>query len=98
MVSGLAGSSYSEKLIELNLPSLESRKLRHDVIETYKIIHGVNNVNKYTWFSMLADTSNRNTRMSEKIFSLRANFCRTDRVNIFLSKELFLNRTVYRVI
>ena len=47
MVSGLAGSSYSEKLIELNLPSLESRRLRHDVIETYKIIHGVDNVDKY---------------------------------------------------
>ena len=31
---------------ELNL----SQSLRYDTIETYKIIHGVNNVNKCTWF------------------------------------------------
>ena len=52
MVSGLTGSSYTEKLIELNLQSLENRRLRYDLIETYIIIHGVNNVNKCTWFSM----------------------------------------------
>ena len=78
MVSGLTGSSYSEKLIQLNLQSLENRRLRYDLIETYKIIHGVNNVNKCTWFSMLADRSNRITRMSENPLSLSAKFCRTD--------------------
>ena len=36
--------SHREKLIELNLQSLESRKLRYDLIETYKIIQDVNNV------------------------------------------------------
>ena len=78
MVSGLAGSSYSEQLIELNLQSLESRRLRYDFIETYKIIHGVDNVDKCTWFTMLANTSNRITRMSENPLSLCANFCRTN--------------------
>ena len=82
MVSGLAGSSYSEQLIELNLPSLESRKLRHDVIETYKIIHGVDNVDKYT------DTSNRITRMSENPLSLCANFCRSDFRKHFFSQRV----------
>ena len=89
MVSGLTGSSYSEKLIELNLQSLESRRLRYDLIETYKIIHGVNNVDKCTWFSMLADTSNRITRMSDNPLSLRANFCRTD-----IRKNFFSQRVV----
>ena len=46
MASGLTGSSYSETLIELNLQSLESRKPLYDLIEAYKIIHGVNNVDK----------------------------------------------------
>ena len=57
-------STQPSKLIELNLQSLESRRLRYDLIEIYKIIHAVNNVNKCR-FSMLADTSNRITRMSE---------------------------------
>ena len=78
MVSGLTGSSYTEKLIELNLQSLENRRLRYDLIETYIIIHGVNNVNKCTWFSMLADTSNRITRLSDNPLSLNAKFYRTD--------------------
>ena len=55
MVSELTSSSYSEKLIELNLQSLENRRLCYDLIETYKIIHGFNNVNKCTWFSMLVE-------------------------------------------
>ena len=46
MVSGLTGSSYSEHLIELNFQSLESGRLRYDIIETFKIIHGVTDVNK----------------------------------------------------
>ena len=89
MVSGLTGSSYSEKLIELNLQSLENRRLRYDLIETYKIIHGVNNVNKCTWFSMLADTSNRITRMSENPLSLSAKLCKTD-----IRKHFFSQRVV----
>ena len=91
MVSGLTGSSYSEKRIELNLKSLESRRLRYDLIKTYTIIHGANNVNKCTWFSMLADTSNRITRMSENPLSLSAKVCRTDILKHFLAKELFLH-------
>ena len=74
MVSELTRSSYSEKLKELNLQSLENQRLRYDLIETYKIMHGVNNVDKCTWFSMLADTSNRITRMSENPLSLSAKF------------------------
>ena len=85
MVSGLTGSSYSEKLIELNLQSLENRRLRYDLIE---IIHGVNNVNKCTWFSMLADTSNRITRMPKNPLSLSAKFCRTNIRKHFFSRRV----------
>ena len=33
--------TYEERLKKLNLPSLEFRRARGDMIETYKIIHGV---------------------------------------------------------
>ena len=45
MVSGLTGLSYSEKLIELNLQSLENRRLRYDLIDP--------NVNQ-GWYSLLS--------------------------------------------
>ena len=36
--------SYEERLIFLNLPSLEFRRFRGDLIETYKITHGIYDV------------------------------------------------------
>ena len=40
MISGLKGRSYSEKLRELGLMSLEQRRMRYDMIETYEILNG----------------------------------------------------------
>ena len=39
MVSGLSGKTYAEKLPELNIQSLEERRIRGDMIQTWKIIH-----------------------------------------------------------
>ena len=40
MVPGLRGSTYEEKLSELGLQSLEDRRLRADMIQTFKLIKG----------------------------------------------------------
>ena len=39
MVPSLKDKSYSERLRALKLPSLEHRRLRGDMIETYKYLH-----------------------------------------------------------
>ena len=44
MVSGLKGQSYEEKLLELNLPSLEERRLQADTVQTFKIVKGIDRV------------------------------------------------------
>ena len=54
LVSGLAGKTYEEKLAECGLTTLEERRIRGDMIQTWKIIQGVDAVNKETWFSMAA--------------------------------------------
>ena len=40
-IDGLYNLSYNERLKTLNLPSLEFRRMRGDLIETYKILHGL---------------------------------------------------------
>ena len=40
-IYGMANKSYSERLEILNLPSLEFRRLRGDMIEVFKIIHKI---------------------------------------------------------
>ena len=52
-VSGLKGSTYEEKLKELNLQTLENRRIRADMIQTFKIVNGFDNVDKNTWFKFV---------------------------------------------
>ena len=40
-ISGLNKLSYTQRLKELNLPSLEFRRARGDMIETYKILTNI---------------------------------------------------------
>ena len=41
MVTGLRSNSYEDKLKELNLPSLQARRTRGDMIQVWKYLHGV---------------------------------------------------------
>ena len=40
-IPGMEGKSYKERLESLQLPTLQFRRYRGDMIETYKIIHGI---------------------------------------------------------
>ena len=46
MVQGLSKMSYEERLKELNLPSLEERRKRGDMIMVYKMLNGLEKVDK----------------------------------------------------
>ena len=99
MVSGLTGSSYSEHLIELNFQSLESRRLCYDIIETYKIIHGVTNVNKSVrGFQCSHIHPIELHRCLIILFYLVPIFVELIFVNIFFVKELVLYGMLYPVI
>ena len=66
MISGLSGGSYEEKLAEIGLTTLEQRRLRGDMIQTWKIIHRADNVEKSTWFEMSAEgEAVHRTRLTE---------------------------------
>ena len=70
MTSGLAGETYEDRLIEVGLTSLEARRLRCDLIQTLKILHGYDTVVESSWFSRTCDTANRLTRQDNCSFNL----------------------------
>ena len=67
MISGLRSQTYSEKLKELNLPSLEKRRLSQDLIQVFKIIKGFDKVDFRTWFQLQGENGGRPTRNSHPL-------------------------------
>ena len=61
-VAGLQSTSYESKLIELNLLSLEDRRLYLDLMEVYKIIYGHVRISRDKIFELTGDTERRHTR------------------------------------
>ena len=64
MTSGLHSASYLDQLKEVNLTTLEERRIRGDLIQTWKILHKHDNVQEGTWFTRSVDTAQRETRFS----------------------------------
>ena len=52
-----------EKLQKLGIQSLEQRRVRFDLIQTFKILRGYDKVEKGTWFTLVGSDVARQTRM-----------------------------------
>ena len=63
MLSDVKGETYEEKLKDAGLTTLEERRIRGDVIETFKTLKGFNRVKKEDWFTEISDNA-RPTRMT----------------------------------
>ena len=55
MVAGLRGRTYEQKLMEVGLTTLEERRIRGDMIQTSRILNGIDQVEASTWFTMATD-------------------------------------------
>lgn len=64
MVSGLQGRTYEDRLIELDMLSLEGRRKLYDMVQTFKIIRGFDDVRYSTWFTLVWDNPRRVTRQT----------------------------------
>ena len=72
-ISGLNTLEYTDRLRKLNLPSLEFRRLRGDLIETYKITHKIYDpLTTNTLFEYETDERTR-SRHPYKLFKRRFN-------------------------
>ena len=89
MISGLRGKSYQERLLELDMTTLEERRVRGDMIQTWKILHGHDNVRESTWFTRLGSIAVRETRANSAPYTLEQK-----RVNTELRKHMYSYRVV----
>jgi ribonuclease P/MRP protein subunit RPP40 len=55
MIDGFRALSYEQRLSELNLTTLETRRLRGDLLEVFKIMKGFDNVNADDLFSRVTN-------------------------------------------
>ena len=67
-LSNVRGQTYEEKIEDAGLTTLEDRRKRGDLIETFKTLRGINNVDKSDWFQIIAnDGTQRSTRSNTNI-------------------------------
>ena len=64
LVAGLKGNSYEEKCNELGLETLEKRRVKQDLLQTYKILHGVDKVDPGKLFTLTGPVTGRTTRFT----------------------------------
>ena len=70
MLPGMQNLSYDQRLRTMEIPSLQYRRLRADMIQVYKIIHGIDNIDPNTFFEMSNDKRTRGHKY--KILKQRA--------------------------
>ena len=88
-VNGLQETDYLTRVKELGLTTLEERRTYTDLVQTYKIIHGIDDVDRKIWFELYGDTERRVTRTSEQSLCIVAS-----RPNLDIRKHFFSNRIV----
>ena len=62
LIQNIRNFSYQDRLRYLNIPSLHYRRLRGDMIQTFKIITGVSNVDKDKYFKPAKNVGTRGHR------------------------------------
>jgi hypothetical protein len=81
---GLQDLSYLERLSELDLETLEERRIKYDLIAAYNIIKGNNDVDRESFFKLKGDSNTRGHPLQ-----LKVHYTRLD-----IAKHFFANRVV----
>ena len=84
MIPELRDLSYEERLKECGLTTLETRRLRGDQIEVFKILNGYENIDRNMFFSLKKDSRTRGHEVK-----LVKDQCRLD-----IRKHSFSQRTI----
>ena len=66
LVLGMENKGYSERLEELKLPSLEYRRKRADVMQTYKIMNNIDKIDEKKFFKPCKEVRTRGHPMTNE--------------------------------
>ena len=75
-INGLTSTTYEDRLKEIGMLDLSTRRLYLDLVEAYKLIHNITRVNRAEIFELVMDNQRRTTRNTEcpvNIISKRCN-------------------------
>jgi hypothetical protein len=61
MVSGLKSKDYHQRLAEQGMTTLEERRREIDMVQTFKIVNGIDKVNSQDWFTKAVNRGTRGT-------------------------------------
>jgi hypothetical protein len=86
LVEGLQDMSYDDRLKELKLQSLSDRRVRADMLQTFRIIRNIDNLDEDTFFTKAHDTRTRGNG-----YKLFKKHCNTN-----IRKNAFSQRTIER--
>ena len=64
-VTGLRGVSYEDRLTELGMETLEKRRQGQDLVQAFKILKEIDNVDKTNWFHQTLVGQSHQTRGTE---------------------------------
>ena len=78
MVSNLQGRSYEEKLAEMGMDSLLTRRERLSLVQTFKILKGFDKINPTSLFCNTRERAGAATRATADPSNLEVPRCRLD--------------------
>ena len=84
LVPELHGMSYRERLIELNLSTLDYRRKRYDIIQVFKIVHNIDDIDMNRFFTFTENNQLRGHNL--KLNKPRVN--KSIRLNSFAMRNI----------
>ena len=78
MVSNLRGRSYEDRMSEVGMTSLLDRRVRGDMIATYRIMTGKDKVDPRAFFDMAEEGAGPRTRLAAGVHSIKETRSRLD--------------------
>ncbi len=87
MVSSLKGKMYEERLAELEMETLSERRHQLDMVQTLKIVRGLDSVDSETWFTHVNPVGSVTRAVSDPL-NLVKKRCKLDLRSNFFSQRV----------
>ena len=98
-LSNKKGDTYEERLENVGLTTLRTRRKRGDLIETFKCMKGHLNVDKHSWFEIKTSETTRSTRSTSSVSEEGQTQLKSDVINLGHTRlecrrNFFTNRVI----